>query len=248
MKVGLVIVDGGYEDSEEQVNNILSVAKKHDNKIDAWIITHLDSDHAGVICNVIKNHSEIKIKNIYTTNVPSLEQAKEKAPWEDEWECYEYFTSLNFKNITYLYENDQVNDIIGLKMDVLWAYSDWIYENSSNLLNNGSLVFKLYGKEESMLFCGDTQAKVVEDKILENHENEIDSDYLQVGHHGNNSFSEDFYKKVSPKAAFFAAPEELINNVANVSWYTADKIKGWLENDGVVVYSYRTSPNVVVIK
>ncbi len=244
---GLVIIDGGYEDSKKQVNTILSVAEKHNNTIDAWIITHLDSDHSGVFLNIYKNHPEITIKKVYTTNVPTIDKAKEKAPWEEEWKQFEEFCSLNLDNLTYLYENDKIEDIIGLKLNVLWAYSDWVYENCSNLLNNGSLVFKLYGNEESMLFCADTQDKKIETKLMENHKEDLKSNYLQVGHHGNNNFSQEFYKTVSPKVAFFAAPEDLVNNVFNVSWFTAGTIKQWLENDGVTVYLYNTTPNYITI-
>lgn len=244
---GLVIIDGGYEDSKKQVNTILSVAEKHNNTIDAWIITHLDSDHSGVFLNIYKNHPEITIKKVYTTNVPTIDKAKEKAPWEEEWKQFEEFCSLNLDNLTYLYENDKIEDIIGLKLNVLWAYSDWVYENCSNLLNNGSLVFKLYGNEESMLFCADTQDKKIETKLMENHKKDLKSNYLQVGHHGNNNFSQEFYKTVSPKVAFFAAPEDLVNNVFNVSWFTAGTIKQWLENDGVTVYLYNTTPNYITI-
>lgn len=248
-KNGLVVIDGGYKSSAEDVDRIIKIAEKHKNKIDAWIITHLDSDHAGVFLNVVQNHPEIEIKNVYTSNIPSLEKAKEKAPWETEWDPYEEFVSLNLDNVTFLYENDEIEDIIGLKMKVLWAYSDWIYENSSNLLNNGSLVFKLYGNEENMLFCADTQDKKIEAKLVENHEQDLKSDYLQVGHHGNNLFSEDFYKKqVVPNIAFFAAPEDLINNVNNVSWFTAGTVKKWLEDIGVKVYLHNTTPNSIIIK
>ena len=247
-KNGLVVIDGGYEDSKEQVNTILSVAEKHNNIIDAWIITHLDSDHSGVFLNIYKNHPEISIKKIYTSNIPTLEKAKEKTPLEDEWDQFEEFCSLNLDNLTYLNENDKIDDIIGLKLHVLWSYSEWVYENCINLLNNGSLVFKLYGKKENMLFCADTQDEKIEKKLIENHSEELKSNYLQVGHHGNNQFSHEFYKAVSPKIAFFSAPEDLINNVLNVSWYTAGTVKKWLEDDGVIVYSHNTAPNCITIK
>ncbi len=75
-KDGLIIVDGGYENSDYNFLNLQSVIQKHNNKVDAWIITHLDSDHAGVLVNVLKNHNDIDIKKIYTTNYPDFELAK----------------------------------------------------------------------------------------------------------------------------------------------------------------------------
>lgn len=245
---GLVVIDGGYKNFEEDVNRIIEIANNHNNQIDAWIVTHLDSDHVGVCLNIIDYHPEIKINKIYTPNVPTFEQAKEKYPQETEWENFQEFTALNLENVEWLKENDEIKDIIGLKMKVLWAYSDWVYENCNNLLNNGSLVFKLYGKEESMLFCADTQNPKVEEQIIKKHKSDLKSDYLQVGHHGNNNFSQDFYKLVFPKKAFFTGPKVLIENPDNISWFTAGKVNGWLEEMGVETYCHETAPNVFELK
>ena len=245
---GLVVIDGGYKKSEEDVNRIVEIAGKHNNEIDAWIVTHLDSDHVGVCLNIIDFHPEIKINKIYTSNVPTFEQAKEKYPQETEWENFQEFTALNLENVEWLKENDEINNIIGLKMKVLWAYSDWIYENCNNLLNNGSLIFKLYGKEQSMIFCSDTQNSKVEEQVVKKHKSDLKSDYIQVGHHGNNSFSQNFYKLVSPKKAFFAAPKVLIDNPDNISWFTAGKVNDWLEEMGVEIYCHETAPNVFELK
>ena len=245
---GLVVIDGGYKNSEEDVNRIVEIASKHNNEIDAWIVTHLDSDHVGVCLNIIDYHPEIKINKIYTSNVPTFEQAKEKYPQETEWENFQEFTALNLENVEWLKESDEINDIIGLKMKVLWAYSDWIYENCNNLLNNGSLIFKLYGKEQSMIFCSDTQNPKVEEQVTKKHKSDLKSDYMQVGHHGNNNFSQNFYKLVSPKKAFFAAPKVLIDNPDNISWFTAGQVNGWLEEMGTETYCHETAPNVFELK
>lgn len=246
-KNGLVIIDGGYEDSEEQVENLKKVISQHNNKIDAWIITHLDSDHAGVFLNIYQNCPEIQIEKIYTANIPDLELAKEKAKWMTTWKTYEDFCNLDLKNLQCLSENDIIDNIIGLKMEVLWSYSDWVYKNSANLLNNGSLVFKLYGKNENMLFCADTQSKNIGDVIIQRHKDNLKSDYLQVAHHGNNSFTDEFYNIVSPKTAFICAPDSLINNIDNISWFTVGDIKKKLEDSGVTIYSDNTSPNTIII-
>ena len=100
---GLVLIDGGYENSTEQVEYIKSLIKKHNNKVDAWIITHLDSDHAGAFNYIYKNCPEVQINKIYTTNIPNLELAKEKAKWENDWKTYEDFCGFNLKNIQYFY-------------------------------------------------------------------------------------------------------------------------------------------------
>ena len=39
-----------------------------------------------------------------------------------------------------------------------------------------------------------------------------------------------------------------IENRDNISWFTADKIKGWLEEQNVEIYCHETSPNVFELK
>lgn len=118
----------------------------------------------------------------------------------------------------------------------------------SNLLNNGSLVFKLYGNEESMLFCADTQSNLISEYLLENYKDKLKSDYLQVGHHGNNGFSDEFYETVNPKVAFFSAPTVIMENINNISWYSTEYLSNLLENMGATIYSFKDSPAQIVMK
>lgn len=178
---GLVIVDGGYENVEGDVNNILEVIKKHKNVVDTWVVTHLDSDHAGVFLNIMKNHPEVTIKNVYTENIPELEKCKASTPWEVDWSTYEDFVKLGTENenIKSLSEGDIIEDVIGLNLEVLWSYSEWVDTYSSNILNNGALVFKLSGKEESMLFFADVQDGKIGNELIRKHQEKLKADYVQ---------------------------------------------------------------------
>ena len=99
-----------------------------------------------------------------------------------------------------------------------------------------------------MLFCGDVQDKAVGDYLLRNFGKYLKSDYLQVAHHGNNNLGEIFYKAVSPKISFFAAPDWLIENRENIEWFTVKEIRATLEELGSKILWYNTSPNIEVFK
>jgi beta-lactamase superfamily II metal-dependent hydrolase len=171
----------------------------------------------------------------------------ENAPYEDDWSAYEEYLSMDLSQKIKVHSGDTF-DFIGLKMKVLSSYEDWIDEKTDNLLNNGSVVFKLYGNEESILFCGDIQSAEIGKYLMENYKDELKSDYLQVPHHGNNSMGDEFYKLVSPKVAFFSAPDWLMENVGNVSWYTVEQNRATLEELGSEILWYNTSPNIVNLK
>ena len=52
---------------------------------------------------------------------------------------------------------------------------------------------------------------------------------MQVPHHGNNLMGEEFYKLVNPKVSFFSAPDWLMNNYGNISWFTVKENRKTLE-------------------
>ena len=248
-KNGLIIIDGGYKDNQEQFEFLKNKIEENNNIIDAWIITHFDSDHAGVFLRVQEELKNIKIKKIFVQDAPEdLDGLKENASWEDDWSTYEECMKLDLSQKIEVHSGDFYENIIGLDLKVLCSYDEWIDEKTGNLLNNGSIVFKLYGKEQSILFTGDVQDKPISEYIINNYKEDLKSDYLQVPHHGNNSMGEEFYKLVKPTVSFFSAPDWLMNNDGNVSWFTVKENRKILENLGSQILWHNTSPNEITLK
>ena len=85
--------------------------------------------------------------------------------------------------------------------DFIWPDSNLV---SENVLNNNSIVCKLYYRNVSMMFTGDIE-KIAEEKILEKYKDNkaiLKSTILKVGHHGSKtSSSEEFINCVNPKVA-----------------------------------------------
>lgn len=248
-KKGLIIIDGGYKDNQEQFEFLKNKINENNNVVDAWIITHFDSDHAGVFLKVQEELKDIKIKKIFVQDAPEdLEVLKENASWEDDWSTYEECMKLDLPQKIKVHSGEEYKKLIGLNLKVLCSYDEWIDEKTGNLLNNGSIVFKLYGKEQSILFTGDIQDKPISEYLINNNKEDLKTDYLQVPHHGNNSMGEEFYKLVNPKVSFFSAPDWLMNNINNVSWFTVKENRKTLEEMGSQILWYNTSPNEIVLK
>lgn len=249
-KNGLIIVDGGYADDEEILKTLEEKIRENNNVVNSWILTHFDDDHAGAYMTIKERIPDLKIGKLYLPDIQDIEKLKESVSWytDEEWALYENYFNLGTREKQYLYSGDVVQDVIGLKMEVLSSYDNPVIDEISNIPNNGSMIFKLEGNEESMLFCGDSQAEVVSEFLLENYSDKLKSDYLQVGHHGNNNFSDEFYETVDPKVAFFPAPTDIMENTYNISWYSAGKIAGLLEDMGVTIYSFKDSPAEIIMK
>jgi len=238
---GLIIVDGGFYNDEEQLNVLEETINRHGNKVNAWILTHFDTDHAGAYMKIRERIQDLNVEKLFVQDTPDVETCKEKAKWYDGWDLYEKYLELDVPEKTFVHTGDEY-EIIGLKFKVLSSYEEWIGQECNNLLNNGSIVFKLIGNEESILFCGDIQDAKIGEKILNDYKDELPSTYLQIPHHGNNNLSEEFYKIVNPKIVFFAAPKWLVENQNNVDWYTAPKWKQLFLDMGIKIYDFRDSP------
>lgn len=244
----LIIVDGGWGgDNTEQVRKVIN---EHGGKVDAWILTHYHKDHAEAFLYLIQDLKDIKIKQIYVTDLTPEVFSEVAQEWDnmDTYEAYMFLTK-DFKNIKKLYAGDTVT-VGNLKIDVLSAMSDELIDilggkvQESDIPNNCSVIFKVCGNEDSMLFLGDAHSPALGEWLISTYGDELRSTYVQAGHHGGNSFPTSFYDAVSPRVMFFDSPEWLMtdpdHSQKDLAWYCSEK--------GITYYHQGTAPNSVTLK
>ena len=110
-------------------------------------------------------------------------------------------------NVTHLHRGD-VLSICGLTFSVLNAYDDTVLQNvgdEKDYQNNASLLLKVSSVNSSMLFCSDIKYDM-NDSLLAACKDQLACDYVQTGHHGNWSFSEEFYDATGASVYFIDAP------------------------------------------
>lgn len=236
----LIVVDGGWTSDADYLKRLIKAMGNH---VDAWIITHPHQDHAGAFCEIYKNPGKMKIDKVYAVDMASPELCLENAPW-DETVVYEQWLQLDIPQLTYVHAGDSF-DAAGMKLEIFNAYDDYVDELSDDLLNDGSMLFKVTADEESMLFCADV-GKRMSDYLLEKYGDKLQADYIQMGHHGNGGLKSDFYKSIGAKAAFFDAPEWLMQDTSGS--YTTMKNTALMAENGAAVYSFSTTPNQIILK
>lgn len=236
----LIVVDGGWTTDADYVRRIIKGLGNH---VDAWLITHPHKDHAGAFTEIYQKPGKMKIDRVYAVDMADPKTCLEKSPW-DETEVYEVWRSLDIPQLSYVHSGD-VFEVEGLKFEIFNAYDDYVDELSEDLLNDGSMMFKVTAGKESMLFCADV-GKRMTDHLLDTYGDALKADYIQMGHHGNGGLKPRFYKYIGAKAAFFDAPDWLLNDTSG-RYKTLKNVQLMREN-GAAVYSYSTTPNQIVLQ
>ncbi len=263
---GLVVVDGGRAwQSEELVKQI----ERRGGVVDAWIITHAHDDHAGVLASILEaewHTSKIEIKQILIGDM-DYEAVKKQDPERAGMVDYLLMGLEKHDNVRVLKAGDEL-DVIGLQMKVLHTCNEMVVENSDNILNDGSMVFKLTGQKRSVLFLADTAdntekiakevinpsegskiGRLIADEIMENYPDDVKSWAVQMSHHGNGSYPDYFYKAIAPKRAFFPAPKWLMKNknkeTGEKSYYSTPHYVKLMKNMGAEIISFGTKKKAV---
>ena len=148
-------------------------------------------------------------------------------------------------NVTHLHRGD-VLSICGLTFSVLNAYDDTVLQNvgdEKDYQNNASLLLKVSSANSSMLFCSDIKYDM-NDSLLAACKDQLACDYVQTGHHGNWSFSEEFYDAAGASVYFIDAPSSITDNAD----FPASTLKSDLLAKGKTVLDFSTAPNTVTLK
>ncbi len=146
------------------------------NKIDALIITHNQTDHAGGVEYLLEN---FKIDEI----------------WISAFEEQPPLTKENVR-LRRLSRGDLIS-IDNIIINVIHPHQKFYTNESKNESNNYSLVLRIDGFKNRFLFTGDIEMEAQED--LSNLGHHLKSTVLKVPHHGSKtSAHESFFKLVSP--------------------------------------------------
>ncbi len=238
----LIIIDGGWAGNSDAVRSVIA---EHGNVVDAWIISHPHQDHAGAFNEIYANPGDITIRAIYDNgfDYDFIEASGE--PYDDItiMETYHALTE-GADNLTHLKRGDSL-PLCGLTLDVYNAYDDIVLTSvgdEKDYQNNASLLFKISSENSSMLFCSDIKYDM-NDTLLSAYRDSISCDYVQTGHHGNWSFSNEFYEATGASVYFIDAPSSITDNAD----FPASTLKEDLQKNGTVL-DFRTAPNSVTLK
>ena len=181
-------------------------------KIDYIIISHFDSDHVGGLLTVIE---ELKVGQVVISK--QREDSKNYKRFKDILKEKKVKVIVVGVGDTLKIEND-------LYIDILWPNNSKLI--SENVLNNNSIVCKLYYKGFSMLFTGDIE-EIAERRILQEYKNNLENlnaTILKVGHHGSKTSSiQEFIESIRPRVALIGVGKN--NNFGHPNDYVLERLE-----------------------
>ncbi len=210
----MLIDAGNNSDGKKLVNYINGLGIE---KFDYVIATHAHEDHIGGMDDIINN---FKIDKFYMPDVITTTKTFE-----------DMLDALSTSGLKYH------TPLIGEELTLKDAVLNFLYVgNSSDDLNDSSIVLKLTFGNNAILFMGDATSKV-EKELLNK---DISSDVLKVGHHGSKYSSiGEFLDKVNPKYAVISAG--LNNSYNHPNKVTLDK----LEKRNIKIYRTDESGTII---
>ena len=198
-EVGLI--DSGDEDDTENVMSYIYehiINDKKSKKINYLFFTHCDNDHIGGLKRIV-NHYDVQ--NVYRPRqYCSFEQVEDEYGYLSTSEIYaDAISTINEKGVHLTTVVDNMELFVGTaKIKLFRPYKKYLASNDY------SYFIKITYQNQSILFTGDASS-TVENDVIALHENELQSDYLKVAHHGSKfSSSAQFLAIVQPQVAIIS--------------------------------------------
>ena len=226
----LFVIDGGRKADAEYLHSFLM---ERGGKITGWFITHPHDDHVGALIELLMEPRGLEIDAVYGSFLEELFM-----------ELCQQNRVENYRQLEIALAKSQVELIRtrpGLNLKIghtqIKVLSDINPEISHNCMNNSSIVYKFSDLTKTVLFLGDLGVEGGRKLLLSEYGDQLNSDYVQMAHHGQHGVNFEFYKKISPKGCLWPTPEWLWNNDGGKGFNTGPwdtvRVRKWMDKLGV---------------
>ena len=202
----LLVIDGGWQGDMPFLWHLLQKYGGEKPHIDAWFMTHPHSDHVLALCEMAeKKHGQFSIGTLYH-HFPSRDLIARGEP--GALRAYDAFENVKAGFHEEILSEGQRLQFGSVDFEVLYVSDPDIVKNTSN---NSSCVLRMTAEGKSVLFLGDL-GKEGGDKLLSMHGDKLQSDVVQMAHHGQSAVKMNVYDAIHPEICLWSAPNWLHNN------------------------------------
>lgn len=242
----LVVVDGGWEENGEF---LLHQIKDKGGHVNAWLLTHPDSDHVMALSWILENHkNDITIDGIYCSFLEDN--------WYEEKEPDVTGIVKILRDLFSKLPQETVHDSLTLG-EVIEAGSAKIqvlnepFRAQNNFINNSGVTYLVSMNGTNVVFLGDLGYEGGEELRRYVNLSTLDCDIVQMSHHGQAGVGYEFYRALSPDICLWPTPKWLWDNdngggVGSGSWQTLTT-RNWMNQLGVE-FNYCTKDGDQIIE
>ena len=206
--------------------------------VQAWLITHPDSDHVGALADILYKHAgEITIDGIYYSFLEDSWYAEKDA---NVASMVAYVKGAFAKISPSVLHGDivagQVINAGPAKIQVL----NQAYKENNDFVNNSSVAYMVSLNGTNVVFLGDLGRTGGEHLMQDINLGALKCKMVQMSHHGQNGVDYEVYKALRPSVCLWPTPQWLWDNdngggAGSGSWKTQET-RNWMTRLGVKEY------------
>ena len=233
----LIVIDGGNREEADNLKETLVRLGGPNPVVDLWLLTHPHKDHVDALLEIFARENPISVKRIYSSFLPYEFYRANDFPdlnGANTAKAFRIFQESH-ADICYPFERGQVLTTGSVNIHVLRIPNERF---PMNVANNSSVVFRIDTEGQRILFLGDLGAEAGEELLTSIPKKELQAEFVQMAHHGQNGVKKNFYQTVAPKACLWNTPRWLWENDIGQGYDTGPfqtiEVRRWMEELGVI--------------
>ncbi|MDR1866276.1 MAG: MBL fold metallo-hydrolase [Bacteroidales bacterium] len=219
----LLVMDGGVKEEAPFLRGVIAALG---NEVEAWFVSHPHDDHMGALTEIIRSpawfrhrahpdaarsvrgNTGMLIKKVYHSEFSAAYRLTEPGSAQKADAYYDALgaSGIPVENLT----SPGVSfEIDGVNIKILSVTNETF---KTNTYNNASMVIRVWDRSRSAVFLGDLGIEGGDLLLHGPFRNDLNCDYLQMAHHGQNGVSKEFYRTVKFSACLWPSPSWVFHN------------------------------------
>jgi beta-lactamase superfamily II metal-dependent hydrolase len=220
-------MDGGYD-----TDYLRGFIDALGGKVDAWIISHPHDDHMTALSKMLENLNGLKISKVYHSRFPDeLIDSEDAITAELTRKLYSLLDNATDIEVVDCHCGDEF-EIDGVNFKVLSEKNPEIRG-----YNESSMVIKMWDEHKSFIFLGDLAVKSGQKLLDSEYAKDLECDYLQMAHHGQDGCDKHFYESVKFRACLWPSPKWVYDNNLGGGFNTGHlktiEVRDWMKELGI---------------
>lgn len=222
----VIVMDGGFAAEKDYLRGFIDALG---GKVDAWIISHPHDDHITALIALLENPNGLKIERVYHSRFPDVlidaESAETAAITRKLYSLLDNATDIE---VIDCHCGDEF-EIDGVNFKILSEKNPEMANR--NPYNNSSMALKMWDQKKSFIFLGDLGAEGGEKLLGSEYAKDLECDYLQMAHHGQDGCDKHFYESVKFRACLWPSPKWVYN--APLGRLKTAEVREWMKELGI---------------